>query len=162
MQGKIPEFSNPDEEVEFWREHSVLEFVGLVDLSDFLKRGGNKSVVVALRMEPLVREQTRQVAVDLGKNYQTLMREWICDGLRKALEEKHEGKSTIEKLMHLVVEMKEDLEEIKGSIQLPEFDETQGNVEAEHSDALSEGFSIFPPEYIRRGSLDLPDDPFGF
>jgi hypothetical protein len=46
-------------------------------VSDFLGLGGRKSVVVTLRMEPIVREQTKRIAKETGKSYQTLMREWI-------------------------------------------------------------------------------------
>ena len=113
---KIPEFTNSDEEIEFWREHDVMEFAGLIDFSDFLRLGGNKSIMVALRMEPVVREQTKKIAKDRGESYQTLMREWIYEGLRKALEEKHESKSEAEKLREAVMEIKEDLDELKASI----------------------------------------------
>jgi predicted DNA binding CopG/RHH family protein len=121
---KIPEFTNSDEELEFWREHDVMEFAGLIDFSDFLRLGGNKSIMVALRMEPVVREQTKKIARDRGKSYQTLMREWIYEGLRKALEEKHEGKSEVEKLREAVMEIKEDLDELKASIDPAKFKKT--------------------------------------
>lgn len=118
MKKKIPDFKSPEEEAEFWEEHSVMEFVGEEEVSDFLRLGGNKSVVVTLRMEPLVREQTRRIAGDLGKSYQTLMREWIYQGLRGALEEKYGGRDKeSEPLMKLVIGLKRDVEEIKGAIQ---------------------------------------------
>ncbi len=121
---KIPEFTNSDEEIEFWREHDVMEFAGLIDFSDFLRLGGNKSIMVALRMEPVVREQAKKIAKDRGKSYQTLMREWIYAGLRKALKEKHEGKSEVEKLREAVLEIKEDLDELKASIDPAKFKKT--------------------------------------
>ncbi|OFW56789.1 MAG: hypothetical protein A2V52_01060 [Actinobacteria bacterium RBG_19FT_COMBO_54_7] len=113
---KIPEFNNSEEELEFWREHDVLEFAGLIDFSDFLRFSGNKSIMVALRMEPVVREQTKKIAKNLGKSYQALMREWIYEGLRKSLEEQQDGNSDVEQLARVVKEIKGELDELKRSI----------------------------------------------
>ena len=92
MKKSIPDFKSLEEEAKFWEEHSILEFVCEEDVSDFLRFGGNKSAVVTIRIEPLVREQTKRVAKDIGKSYQTLMREWIYEGLKGALEEKYGGR----------------------------------------------------------------------
>jgi predicted DNA binding CopG/RHH family protein len=117
MKKSIPDFKSLEEEAKFWEEHSVMEFVGEEDVSDFLRLGGNKSVVVTLRMEPLVREQAKRIARESGKNYQTLMREWIYEGLKKALEEKYgQGEREPEPLIRLVKGLKRDVEEIKGAI----------------------------------------------
>ena len=117
MKKSIPDFKSLEEEAKFWEEHSVMEFVSEVDISDFLRLGGNKSAVVTIRMEPLVREQTKRIAKDMGKSYQTLMREWIYEGLKRALEEKYGGRGREpEPLMKLVIGLKKDVEEIKGAI----------------------------------------------
>jgi predicted DNA binding CopG/RHH family protein len=117
MKKSIPDFKSPEEEAKFWEEHSIMEFVSEEDVSDFLRFGGNKSAVVTLRMEPLVREQTKRIAKDMGKSYQTLMREWIYGGLTRALEEKYGGRGReSEPLMKLVIGLKKDVEEIKGAI----------------------------------------------
>lgn len=117
MKKNIPDFKSLEEEAKFWEEHSVMEFVGEEDVSDFLRLGGNKSAVVTLRMEPLVREQTKKIAKESGKSYQTLMREWIYEGVKKALEEKYGRRGPEqEPLMKLVKGLKRDVEEIKGAI----------------------------------------------
>ena|SRR5450756_77388 len=117
MKKSIPDFKSLEEEAKFWEEHSILEFVCEEDVSDFLRFGGNKSAVVTIRIEPLVREQTKRVAKDMGKSYQTLMREWIYEGLKRALEEKYGGRGReTEPLMKLVIGLKKDVEEIKGAI----------------------------------------------
>ena len=117
MKKSVPDFKSLEEEAKFWEEHSILEFVREEDVSDFLRFGGNKSAVVTIRMEPLVREQTKRVAKDIGKSYQTLMREWIYEGLKRALEEKYGGRGREpEPLMKLVIGLKKDVEEIKGAI----------------------------------------------
>ncbi len=113
---EIPEFNTSEEELEFWREHDVLEFAGLIDFSDFLRLSGNKSIMVALRMEPVVREQTKKIAKERGKSYQALMREWIYEGLSKELEGKQEGQSEVELLAQMVMEIRQDLDEIKRSV----------------------------------------------
>src|SRR5450756_3198354 len=59
MKKSIPDFKSLEEEAKFWEEHSILEFVCEEDVSDFLRFGGNKSAVVTIRIEPLVREQTK-------------------------------------------------------------------------------------------------------
>ena len=117
MKKNTPDFKSLEEEAKFWEEHSVMEFVEEEDVSDFLRLGGNKSVVVTLRMEPLVREQTKRIAKETGKSYQTLMREWIYEGLKKVLEEKYgrRGQES-EPLMKLIKGLKRDVEEIKGAI----------------------------------------------
>jgi len=121
MKKKVPYFKNTEEEARFWENHSVMEFVDEDDISDFLRLGGKKSVVVTLRIEPLVREQTRRVARDAGMSYQTLMRDWIYDGLRKALEEKYGARrAESEPLMQLVMGLKKDVEEIKGTLSNPQ------------------------------------------
>jgi len=120
MKKKVPYFKNTEEEARFWENHSVMEFVDEDDISDFLRLGGKKSVVVTLRIEPLVREQTRRVARDAGMSYQTLMRDWIYDGLRKALEEKYGARrAESEPLVQLVLGVKKDVEEIKGMLSNP-------------------------------------------
>jgi hypothetical protein len=117
MKKGVPDFKSLEEEAKFWEEHSVMEFVSEADISDFLRLGGNKSAVVTIRMEPLVREQTRRIAKDLGKSYQTLMRDWIYEGLRSELEQKYGGRGKeSQPLMKLVMGLKKDVEEIKGAI----------------------------------------------
>ncbi|MBU1669625.1 MAG: BrnA antitoxin family protein [Actinobacteria bacterium] len=115
MPRALPEFEELDEELEFWRKHDVIEFVDFSDLGPFL-RSSNKSIVVALRMEPVVREQTRRIADARGSKYQTLMREWIYDGLERSLRAQRGAKgakSEIEVLTELVLGMSKDLEELK-------------------------------------------------
>lgn len=117
MKKAIPAFKDFEEEARFWEEHSVMDFVSEADVSDFLRYGGNKSVVVTLRMEPLVREQTKKIAKEQGKSYQTLMRDWIYDGLRSELEKKYGKRSEQnEPLAKLVSGMKRDIEDIKAAI----------------------------------------------
>lgn len=118
---KVPHFENAEDEARFWESHSVMEFVDEDDVSDFLRLGGKKSAVVTLRIEPLVREQTRRIARGMGMNYQTLMRDWIYEGLRKALEEKYGARrAESEPLMQLVLGLRKDVEEIKGTLSSPE------------------------------------------
>ena len=116
MKKQTPRFESIEDEARFWEEHSVMEFVDEDDVSDYLRLGGLKSAVVTLRLEPLVREQTRRIARDLGTSYQTLMRNWIYDGLRNALEAKYKISRPESELMQMVLVLKEDVADIKGAI----------------------------------------------
>jgi hypothetical protein len=121
MKKQLPPFNSHEDEARFWEEHSVMEFVDEGDVSDYLRLGGNKSVVVTLRLEPLVREQTRRIARDMGNSYQALMREWIYDGLRKALEAKYgTARPEPEPLVKVVQGLKRDIEDIKAALSAPQ------------------------------------------
>jgi hypothetical protein len=112
----VPAFDDADDESRFWKTHDPLEYVDFEGLSDFIRGSGNKSVVVALRIEPLIREQTKKIAKERGLKYQSLMREWIYAGLESAISSSRKRKTEIEKLMELVLEIGRDLDELRGNI----------------------------------------------
>jgi len=89
---KIPKkFKSEKEEAQFWDKHSAVDFlketqeVNDFELSDSLKakiikRRQNK-VLLTLRVDPDLIEQTKKIAERKAIGYQTLMRMWIADGL---------------------------------------------------------------------------------
>ncbi len=84
---------------------------------------GNKTSVISLRIEPAVLKETKAVAAELGIKYQALMRQWIHEGLKRALGKKHRGKMEIQLLMDLVQGMSKDLEEIKDAVLASEIED---------------------------------------
>ena len=115
----LPKFESVREETDFWRKHSILEFVGKKEVVDFLRHRNNRSATISLRVEPAVLEETKKIAGARGVKYQALLREWIYEGIRSAASAGRMHKSDIEALTELVMGISKDLEELKSGVASP-------------------------------------------
>ena len=98
MKNKLPHFRTADEEARFWDTHDAtdylahLESINDVDklfiLSPTLARkihARAKRRLISLRLSVWEIEQSKEAAKKMHVPYQTLMRQWIDEGLRKVL-----------------------------------------------------------------------------
>lgn len=94
---KIPKFSSEDEEARFWGTHSPLdysdEFTDIRDpfefvpelLKEFDRNQEEKKRHLTLRMEQRQIDLAKVIAKWKGLGYQTQMRMWIIEGIRKEI-----------------------------------------------------------------------------
>lgn len=103
MTKKIPEFKSEEEEVKFWDNHDSTEYldefetVEIKVVPELEKKILNKSELkkpVTLRLEPSQIEAVKNIAGKKGLPYQTLIRMWVVEGIRK---ERIKGETAYEK-----------------------------------------------------------------
>lgn len=95
---KIPKFKSEKEEARFWDKHSPLdypdEFVEVDKpfkfaptlLKKIIKRREERKRLLTLRIGQRQVNLTKIIAKLKGLGYQTLMRMWIIEGIRKELK----------------------------------------------------------------------------
>jgi len=82
---KLPEFESVDEEVEFWENHDVTDFLDeLEDLDDVEYRQG-KDRVVSLRLPQEFVDKLKVYARSQEIPYTTLIRRWVIESFRKTV-----------------------------------------------------------------------------
>ena len=85
----VPEFKSVEEELDFWNQHSAVEFldednVVEIDASKArVKRAGRSTQQISLRVSQKVLERAKRRAKTLGVPYQTLIQLWIAERLEK-------------------------------------------------------------------------------
>lgn len=97
MKNKLPRFRTADEEARFWDTHDVTDYLEHLEenkevdklfvLSPSLARkiqARAKKRLISLRLSVWEIEQSKEAAKKMNVPYQTLMRQWIDEGLRKA------------------------------------------------------------------------------
>jgi len=89
---KIPKFKTEEEEARFWDEHDTTDFIGdfeptEIELDQELKEKIlNKSEPkkpITIRLETNQIEAVKKIAISKGLPYQTLIRMWINEAIRK-------------------------------------------------------------------------------
>jgi|GEM_PF-435378 len=80
---KLPEFESVDEEVEFWENHDVTDFLDeLEDLDDVEYKQG-KDRVVSVRLPQGLVDKLKAYARSQEIPYTTLIRRWIIESFRQ-------------------------------------------------------------------------------
>ncbi len=86
---RLPTFSSDEEERAFWETHRPGDYVGTMQPGQvqvsrgFRARVKERKKNLTLRMEPSRIEEIKAVARELGLGYQTLMRMWVIERLRR-------------------------------------------------------------------------------
>ena len=86
---RLPVFRTDEEERAFWEAHSPGEFVAAMKpepvqvAAKLRERVKERKQNLTLRMEPSRVREIKAVAHELGVPYQTLMRMWIVERLRR-------------------------------------------------------------------------------
>ena len=112
---KVPKFKSEKEAAEFWSKHSPLDYSSEFKDSnepfqfsvDFLKKMAKehkeKKKTLTLRMEESQILLAKIIANRLGDYYQSLIRDWVREGIIKELEEHPEIEEYIrKKQLHLL------------------------------------------------------------
>lgn len=90
MSKKIPKFKNEQEEAEFWDTHSTADYweqlepakINLdAELKNKIKEHSLKRVT--LRLRPSQIEAAKEIAKKKDIPYQTLIRSWIAEAIRR-------------------------------------------------------------------------------
>ncbi|NCO65117.1 MAG: hypothetical protein COW32_07160 [Candidatus Aquicultor secundus] len=86
----FPHFKNEEEEREFWKTHSVTEFLDdMEDVTDEIIVTRPKKRLLSFRIDDEVIERLQKLAQRKGIGYQTLMRVWVIERLEE--EERRAG-----------------------------------------------------------------------
>lgn len=82
---KLPKFTSEAEEAEFWDTHDSTDFLDETEpvQTRFVDRRPPKQQI-SIRLEPSTIEEIKKVASGKGIGYQTLIRMWVLEQLRKA------------------------------------------------------------------------------
>ena len=126
---EIPEFKSEEEEAEFWDTHSAAKIVDQLEEVDLeiaepLKKKieeQRRKELISLRLYPEQIEKTKEIAIQKGIGYLTLMRNWIQEGIERELGKKEDIKriSDLEKqislLNNLLISQSELTEKIQRS-----------------------------------------------
>ena len=109
---EIPEFKSEEEEAEFWDTHSAAKIVDQLEEVDLeiaepLKKKieeQRRKELISLRLYPEQIEKTKEIAIQKGIGYLTLMRNWIQEGIERELSKKEDIKriSDLEKQISLL------------------------------------------------------------
>jgi len=92
MTRKIPVFKSEEEEAQFWDTHDSLEYLDPLESAEVTvspeleKKLLNKREFkkpITLRLEPSQIEDVKKIANKKGLPYQTLIRMWIVEYIRK-------------------------------------------------------------------------------
>lgn len=97
MTKRIPDFKSEKEEAEFWDTHNSLDYLesdepvrleldpGLA--AKIRERSKTKRITLRLRLSQI--EDAKKIAREKDIPYQTLMRSWIAQGIKREQEKNH-------------------------------------------------------------------------
>ncbi|MFB6215225.1 MAG: CopG family antitoxin [Candidatus Bipolaricaulia bacterium] len=111
---KLPEFESVDEEVEFWENHDVTDFLDeLEDLDDVEYKQG-KDRVVSVRLPQGLVYKLKAYAKSQEVPYTTLIRRWIVDSFQQKVRTS-EGKAEDDRqsLLDYIDHLREDLDKLE-------------------------------------------------
>ncbi len=82
----IPKFTTEDEERKFWATHdSTKYFDAMREVKGFLRDTRPKKKAISIRVDEPALAQLKKVAAKKGLGYQTLMRQWVLEKLKKEI-----------------------------------------------------------------------------
>jgi len=79
----IPNFKNKKQEAEFWDKNDFTDFLGQakkIRLKVDLK--ASKDDVLTIRLQPQLKKQMNELAVEMGTQTSTLARMWLIEKLK--------------------------------------------------------------------------------
>lgn len=100
-ESKKPEFNSLEEEVEFWENHSVVDYLDeLEELKGVIYEKPDEEVI-SLRLDTQLVDKIRSYAQEIGIPYTVLIRMWIVNSFERDVltevsmeEEKEENSSS--------------------------------------------------------------------
>ena len=110
---EIPKFKSEEEEIKFWKTHSMIDIIDKlpevkVQISGELKKRieehKNKKLLT-LRLDPAQIEKAKDIAIQKGLGYLTLMRNWIQEGIERELNIRDKIESSIQPIIEQIVEV---------------------------------------------------------
>jgi len=115
---KLPEFESVDEEVEFWENHDVTDFLDeLEDLDDVEYKQG-KDRVVSVRLPQGLVDKLKAYAKSQEVPYTTLIRRWIVDSFRqKVRTSEGETEDDQQSLLDYIDHLRENLDKLEEKLE---------------------------------------------
>jgi len=122
---EIPDFKSEEEEIEFWKSHSMVDILDKLpevkveisgDLKKRIEEHKNKKLLT-LRLDPVQIEKAKEIAIRKGIGYLTLMRNWIQEGIERELDNRDKIESSIQPLIEQVEKVENLLKELENKSQ---------------------------------------------
>mgnify|MGYP000650923637 CR=1 FL=1 len=115
---KLPEFESVDEEVEFWENHDVTDFLDeLEDLDDVEYKQG-KDRVVSVRLPQGLVDKLKTYARSQEIPYTTLIRRWIIDSFRQKVRTSGSGTEDDRRsLLDYIDHLRKDVDKLEEKIE---------------------------------------------
>ena len=115
---KLPEFKSVDEEVEFWENHDVTDFLDeLEDLDDVEYKQG-KDRVVSVRLPQGLVDKLKTYARSQEIPYTTLIRRWIIDSFRQKVRTSGSGTEDDRRsLLDYIDHLRKDVDKLEEKIE---------------------------------------------
>ncbi len=117
-QEKLPEFESVDEEVEFWENHDVTDFLDeLEDLNDVEYKQG-KDRVVSVRLPQGLVGKLKAYAKSQDIPYTTLIRRWIVDSFRQKVSTSDSGNEDDRRpVLEYIDHLRKDVDKLEEKIE---------------------------------------------
>jgi predicted DNA binding CopG/RHH family protein len=101
---EIPDFKSEEEEIEFWKTHSLVDILDelpevKVEISGELRKrieDHKKKKLLTLRLDPAQIDKAKEIAIKKGVGYLTLMRNWIQQGIERESYNKYGVEASIQ------------------------------------------------------------------
>jgi predicted DNA binding CopG/RHH family protein len=115
---KLPGFESVDEEVEFWENHDVTDFLDeLEDLDDVEYKQG-KDRVVSVRLPQELVDKLKAYAKSQEIPHTTLVRRWIIDSFRqKVRTSAGKAEDDRQSLLDYIDHLREDLDKLEEKLE---------------------------------------------
>lgn len=92
MERRIPHFNREEEEAEFWSTHSLMDYIDETEpehltldpeLQKKIRQKARLKKRITLRLDHEQIEAAKEIAEEKGLPYQTLIRVWIVEGIKR-------------------------------------------------------------------------------
>ncbi|SRR6056297_2616786 len=115
---KLPEFESVDEEVEFWENHDVTDFLDeLEDLDDVEYKQG-KDRVVSVRLPQVLVDKLKAYARSQEIPYTTLIRRWVIESFRQTVRTSDSGTEDDRRsLLDYIDHLRKDVDRLEEKIE---------------------------------------------
>ena len=115
---KLPEFESVEEEVEFWENHDVTDFLDELDDLDDVEYKQGKDRVVSVRLPQGLVDKLKAYAKSQGVPYTTLIRRWIIDSFRKKVRtSKGRTEDDRRSLLDYIDHLREDVDKLEEKLE---------------------------------------------
>ena len=115
---KLPEFESVDEEVEFWENHDVTDFLDELEDLDDVEYMQGKDRVVSVRLPQGLVDKLKAYAKSQEVPYTTLIRRWIVDSFRqKVRTSEGETEDDQQSLLDYIDHLRENLDKLEEKLE---------------------------------------------
>jgi predicted DNA binding CopG/RHH family protein len=115
---KLPKFESVDEEVEFWENHDVTDFLDELEDLDGVEYKQGKDRVVSVRLPQGLVDKLKAYAKSQDIPYTTLIRRWIIDSFRQKVRTSEGGTEDDHRsLLDYIDHLREDVDKLEEKLE---------------------------------------------